>query len=71
MFRNKNGKIDANLLILFGFLHCAGDISHKSEVLYEILQEGGKAQQPYISNTDKDINPVVEKLVRLCTVELI
>ena len=71
VFRNEKGKIDANYLILFGFLHCAGDISHKSEVLYEVLQEGGKIQQPYISNTDKDISMVVTKLVNLCTVELI
>ena len=41
VFRNRHGKIDGNWLILFGFLHCPGDIEKKSEVLYGILQEGG------------------------------
>ena len=71
VFRNKYGKIDANWLILFGFLHCAGDISHKSEVLYSVLQDGGQSHQPYISHNDKDINHAVTKLVNLVTVELI
>ena len=37
VFRNQHGKIDGNWLILFGFLHCPGDIEKKSEVLYTIL----------------------------------
>ena len=71
VFRNQHGKIDGNWLILFGFLHCPGDVQQKSEVLYTILQEGGQNQQPYISSTDKDINLAVTKLVNLVTVELI
>ena len=71
VFRNTNGKIDANSLILFGFLHCPGDLEYKSEVLYGCLQEGGPIKQPYLSAKDKDIIPVITKLVYLCTVELI
>lgn len=41
VFKNKDGKIDVNSLVLFGFLHCPGDIEYKSEVLYGCLQEGG------------------------------
>ena len=71
VFKNRHGKIDANWLVLFGFLHCQGDIRHKSEVLYEILQEGGVSQQPFISSQDKDINPALTKLINLVTVELV
>ena len=44
VFKNADGQIDANWLILFGFLHCAGDIEHKSEALYGCFQAGGQAQ---------------------------
>lgn len=71
VFRNTKGLIDANWLILFGFLNCPGDIEYKSEALYSVMQEGGHNKQPYLSAKDKDISPVLTKLVHLCTLELI
>ena len=59
VFKHKNGCIDANALILFGFLNCPGDVRHKSQVLYGVMQEGGPAKQPFISAGDKDITPAI------------
>ena len=70
IFKNEKGEIDANKLILFGFLNCAGDFKHKSVALYGILQEGGESQHTFLSASDKDIVPTITKLIKLCTSEL-
>jgi len=71
VFKNKKGQIVADWLILFGVLNCAGDAKYKSEALYGVLQEGGVAKQPYISAMDKDIVPAIDKLIQLCTMDLV
>ena len=70
IFKNEKGEIQVNALILFGFLNCAGNVQLKSTALYSVLQEGGEAQHAYISASDKDIVPVMNKLIKLCTSEL-
>ena len=37
VFKDKRGMIDANYLILFAILNCAGNVEYKSEVFYEVL----------------------------------
>ena len=71
VFENEKGEISAEYLILFGFLHCPGDVDLKSSALYEILQEGGQASHPFISAMDKDMIPTFNKLFQLCTSDLI
>ena len=44
VFKSKNGGIDVDSLILFGFLNCQGDVRYKSQVLYSVMQEGGPAK---------------------------
>ena len=61
----------ADSLILFGVLNCPGEPRYKSEALYGVLQEGGVANQQYISAADKDIAPALNKLILLCTLELV
>ena len=70
VFQNKDGAIVADYLILFGFLNCAGDVIHKSFVLYTIFQAGGFDKQALLSASDKDILPAIRKLIGLCTHEL-
>ena len=70
VFQNARGEIDANSLILFAFLNCAGDLKYKSQALYSVLQEGGESQHTHISASDKDIVPTFTKLIKLCTTEL-
>ena len=41
VFQNDNGEIDANKLIMFGFLNCPSETDDRSELLYGIFQEGG------------------------------
>ena len=71
VFKNKNGQILADSLILFGVLNCGGDAKCKSEALYGVLQEGGVAKSQFISANDKDIMPAINKLVQLCTMDLV
>ena len=61
----------ADSLILFGVLNCPAEPRYKSEALYGVLQEGGVAKQQYISAEDKDIAPAMNKLIMLCTLELV
>ena len=71
VFRAKNGGIDADKLILFGFLNCPGDVRHKSQVLYGVMQEGGVEKQQFLSAGDKDIQPTIQLLMSLCTIDLV
>ena len=70
IFKNEKGEIDANSLILFGFLNCEGDVEYKSNALYGVLQDGGESSHAYLSASDKDIIPNFTKLIKLCTTEL-
>lgn len=47
---------------MFGILHCQGKPADKAEQLYNVLQEGGKAEHAFISAGDKDMAPVFRKL---------
>ena len=71
VFKNKSGGIDADALCLFGFLNCPGDVRHKSQVLYGVMQEGGVAKQKFLSAGDKDITPCISKLMHLTTIDLV
>ena len=64
-------KISVTSLLVFGFLHCAGSVTLKSEVLYELFQDGGPSVHSELSANDKDIKPIIYKLIRLCTIELV
>ena len=60
-------------MICLGLLLCASeskDFLDKAEVFYALLQEGGITKHTFISASDKDFPPVIEKLCRLATVEL-
>ena len=39
-------------------------------MLYNLLQDGGRAVNPYIAAEDKDINPIFAKLCSLTTIDL-
>ena len=69
-FANDDGNIDVNSLILFAILNSPGSVDYKSEVLYSILQEGGVEKQTHITAGDKDIAPVIAKMIKLVTVDL-
>ena len=57
-------------MTLFALLNCPGKIADKAEHLYNELQEGGLAEHAEISATDKDVNPVFEKLCGLASFDL-
>ena len=57
-------------MTLFALLNCPGKIADKAEHLYNELQEGGLGEHAQISATDKDIEPVFEKLCGLASFEL-
>ena len=63
----KDGSIDVTNLIAFGILHCEGDWNYKTDALYDLLQEGGQAAHTHISAQDKDILPVLRKMMMLAT----
>ena len=71
VFKNDGEAIDVNNLLLFGFLNCPGSVEDKSELLYTIFQDGGKEKHPCLSAMDKDVSPVISKLIHLCTLDLI
>ena len=63
VFRDRYGKISVNHLILYAFLNCPDDVEKKSEILYSLFQEGGPGKFPDLSAMDKDVEPVISKLV--------
>jgi len=71
VFANGGGNIDVNSLILFAILNSPGSVEYKSEVLYSVLQEGGVEKQKFMTAGDKDIPPVIAKLIKLVSVDLI
>ena len=71
VFENENGEISVDYLLLFGFLNCPGEIDDKSNVLYEILQEGGPDTHKCLSAQDKDMVPTFNKLFKLASSELV
>ena len=70
VFENENGEISVNYLLLFGFLHCHGEIDDRSNVLYEVLQDGGPDTHKCLSAQDKDMVPAFNKLFKLATSDL-
>lgn len=72
VFHDMNGNISVNHLILYGFLNCPDDADSKSEMLYNLFTNGGARTtlNPSLSAMDKEIKPVISKLVSLCTTEL-
>lgn len=72
VFHDMNGNISVNYLILYGFLNCPDDVDTKSEILYNLFTNGGARTHlnPSLSATDKEIRPIISKLVSLCTTEL-
>lgn len=63
------GQIDQDALILYGLLLCQGNPADKAEQFYAVLQEGGKDQHEFITASDKDLDPVLEKLCALATTD--
>ena len=57
VFADDNGKISVNKLILFAVLNSPGTSTYKSEVLFNVLQEGGSEVHKALSHNDKDILP--------------
>jgi cAMP phosphodiesterase len=56
VFSNDKGKtINANNLILFAILNSPGSATHKSEVFFSVLQDGGFEKQKFLTANDKDI----------------
>ena len=63
-------QIDADFLRCFGLLNCAGKNEDKARWFYGVLQEGGLDAHQFISATDKDLNPIFEKMCGLASWEL-
>jgi hypothetical protein len=61
------GQIDSDTMILYGVLLCQGNPSDKAEIFYSVLQEGGKDAHDFITASDKDLDPVIQKLCDLVT----
>jgi hypothetical protein len=57
-------------LICWGLLHCGGSVESKAEEFYNILQEGGLDTHKWISASDKDIEPIFEKMCLFATVDM-
>ena len=62
--------IDVNYLLCYGLILCAGKPKDKVEVLFNILQEGGKEVHSFISATDNDFKPYFEKICLFATLHL-
>lgn len=58
-------QIDSEILLIAGLLGCAATPNEKAVALYGILQEGGIEAHEIISATDKDLEPVFEKMCEL------
>lgn len=63
-------QIDFNYMMIYGFLHCSGKPKDKVEVLFNILQEGGREAHKFISAEDADFTPTFQKLCRFATLDL-
>ena len=64
-------QIDVTTLKMFSLLHCKHKKPlEKAKALYCILQDGGLTAHEQISATDKDLEPVFQKLCKLVTVDL-
>lgn len=66
----EDGEICTIYLICIGLLHCGAKPYSKAEEFYNLLQEGGLTHHKWISATDKDMFPVIEKLCLLTTTHL-
>lgn len=62
--------IEYESLVILGLLHCqdAKQPLEKADTLYELLQEGGVAQQEFIAACDKDWIKVSKKMFNMVTV---
>ena len=60
----EEGTLSTDSLILYAILHSAADLRTRAHVLYDVLQDNN---QPFISASDKDFEPVFDKIVDLAT----
>jgi hypothetical protein len=63
-------QIDCDYLRCFALLHCGGQVRQKAVAFYGILQEGGIERHEFISATDKDLEPILLKIIGLSCWEL-
>lgn len=63
-------QIDCDFLKVFGLLHCGGQPKDKATHFFAILQEGGVTKHQFISATDKDLEPIWNKVCGFATTEL-
>ena len=63
-------QIDADFLRCFGLLNCVGKPEDKAKWFYGVLQEGGLNAHQFISATDKDLNPIFDKICGFASFEL-
>ena len=63
-------QIDADFLRCFGLLNCVGKPEDKAKWFYGVLQEGGLDAHQFISATDKDLNPIFDKICGFASFEL-
>jgi hypothetical protein len=54
----------------YALLLCKASVSERTQMLYNLLQDGGRSVNPYISAGDKDIYPIFAKLCSLATLDL-
>ena len=59
------GALDVQKLEMLGLLLCQGEFREKTQVFWDLLQDGG---QEFISASDKDYKPCFTALCELCTV---
>lgn len=62
-----DSQIDADYLIIFGIIHCNGNLTDKADEWYSILQEGGKEAHEFLASNDKDLAPCFQKMCEFVT----
>ena len=58
-------------LKIFALLHCQGSDKDKTNLLFDLLQEGGEEAHSFIAASDKDIDTFWDKACDFVTKELI
>ena len=62
VFEEKEGRINVDKLILFGILHCRGNVKDKAEALFGVFQYGGSARYDSLIRHDEDIETSINTL---------
>ena len=57
-------------LVCFGIINCVGLPVHKVDILYNLVQEGGKDVHRFIGASDKDFQRHFETMCRFVTTDL-